>query len=73
MYSKLVKYVERPFHFLGTLRKQAFLIADSKGNYLKPLADLIEQFGYHIDFKCRSGARFADYYYGLQSNLNRKV
>lgn len=73
MYSKLVKYVERPIHFQGTLRKQAILIADSKGNYLKPHADLIEQFGYHIEFECRSGARFADYYYWLQSNLYRKV
>lgn len=71
--SKLQKYVDAPFHFYGRLKKQPILISDSKGNYLKYHSDLIEQFGYFIDFQCRSGARIADYFYWLQSNLHKKV
>ena len=51
--------------FSRNTSETGFLIADSKGNYLKAHADKIEQFGYHINFQCRSGASFADYYYWL--------
>ena len=36
-------------------------------------ADLIEQFGYFIDFECSNGVRIVDYYYWLQRHLSRKV
>lgn len=73
MHSKLQKFVDTPIHFQGTLRKQPILIADSKGNYLRTHSDLIEQFDCRIEFQCRGGARFADYFYWLQSNLHKKV
>ena len=66
-------FVDDPLELNGVLTKQAILIADSKGNYLRTHADLIKQFGYFIDFECISGARFVDYYYWLQRNLSRKV
>lgn len=73
MHSKLQKFVDTPIHFQGRLRKQPILIADSKGNYLRTHSDLIEQFDCRIEFQCRGGARFADYFYWLQSNLPKKV
>ena len=48
------------------------MLADSKGNYLKLYADLINQFRYSIEFQCRGGARFQDYFYWLQHNLSNK-
>lgn len=73
MTYKLEKYCRIPIQFQGTLKKQPILIADSKGNYLKSHSDLIENLGYFIDFQCKGGARFADYFYWLQSNLSKKV
>lgn len=71
--SKLKKFVDVPINCPGRLSKQPIIIGDSKGNYLKPHSDLITQFGYNIDFECKGGARFIDYYYWLQSNLRKKV
>lgn len=71
--TALQRYINKPFRFNGRLRKQPILIADSKGNYLKPHEDLLRQFGYFIDFECFPGARFADYYYWLKNNLHKKV
>lgn len=67
------RYLDRPINFHGRLTKQPILIADSKGNYLKYHSDIIENFGYTVDFECRKGARFVDYYYWLRDNLQRKV
>jgi len=72
-HSKLLKYIERPLELRCTLTKQPILIADSKGNYLKQHSDLISSFGYNVDFVCRGGARFSDYYAWLENNLYRKV
>lgn len=71
--SNWKKYVDKPLEFNGVLTRQPILIADSKGNYLKQHADLIEQFDYFIDFECSPGARLVNYYYWLQRNLSRKV
>ena len=71
--GKLTKYLERPFNFNGRLRCKPILIADSKGNYLKSRADLINQFQYSLELQCRGGARFQDYFYWLQHNLSNKV
>ena len=71
--TALNRYINRPFNFHGKLTKQPILIADSKGNYLKPHEDLIRQFGYSIDFQCFPGARFSDYYFWLKNNLHKKV
>ena len=49
--TALNRYINRPFNFHGKLTKQPILIADSKGNYLKPHEYLIRQFGYSIDFQ----------------------
>ena len=49
------------------------MLADSKGNYLKSHANLINQFHYSTEFQCRGGARFQDYFYWLQHNLSNKV
>lgn len=73
MHSKLKKFVDTPIHFQGRLWKQPILISDSKGNYLKTHSDLIEQFHHHIDFQCRGGARFVDYFHWLKYNLAKKV
>ncbi|MCG7879347.1 MAG: hypothetical protein N0E59_21405 [Candidatus Thiodiazotropha taylori] len=73
MHSKLQKFVERPLHSPSSLHKHAILISDSKGNYLKEHRDIITQFGFDIEFQCRGGARFHDYYYWLQRNLAQKV
>lgn len=72
-HTKLRKYVEAPIRFSGRLTKQPILIGDSKGNYLKSHSDLIEQFHSFIDFQCRGGARFADYFPWLVKNLQKKV
>ena len=71
--GKLTKYLERPFNFNGRLRCKPILLADSKGNYLKSHADLINQFHYSIEFQCRGYSRFQDYFYWLQHNLSNKV
>ena len=54
------------------MRKPIF-ISDSKGNYIRNHSDLIEDFGYTIDFICKGGARFQDYYHWLTRNLHKKV
>ena len=71
--AKLQKFIDSPINFQGVLIKQPILIGDSKGNYLKSHSDLFAQFGFNLDFECRGGARFVDYYYWLQSNLYKKV
>lgn len=73
MHSKLQKYVDTPIRVPGRLRKQPILISDSKGNYLRNHSDLIEQFGYNIEFQCRGGSRFADHFNWLWYNLQNKV
>lgn len=71
--SKLQKYIDIPIQFNGRLNSKPILISDSKGNYLRPHSDIITNFGYNIDFVCKGGARFQDYFYWLQSNLHKKV
>ncbi|MCG7867917.1 MAG: hypothetical protein JAY74_16355 [Candidatus Thiodiazotropha taylori] len=71
--NRLQKYIDRPLIPPGRLKRQCILISDSKGNYLKSHSDLIDQFGYFIDFQCRPGARFADYFCWLNLNLHKKV
>lgn len=73
MHSKLQKYVNIPIRDPGRLRKHPILVSDSKGNYLRTHSDLIEQFGYNVEFQCRGGAIFVDQFYLLQSNLRKKV
>lgn len=73
MSHRIQKYVESPFHFTSQIRRKPILISDSKGNYIKHNSDLIEDFGYSIEFVCRGGARFQDYFYWLQRNLQKKV
>ena len=70
--SKLQKYIDIPIEFNGRLNSKPILISDSKGNYLRPHSDIITNFGYNIDFVCKGGARFQDYFYWLQSNLHKK-
>lgn len=71
--KKLRKYADRPIYFNGTLTKRPILLSDSKGNYLKGHSDLIEQFGYTIDFQCKGGARFQDQLAWLKRNLVNKI
>lgn len=73
MNSKLQKYIERPLYFNGRLKCKPILIADSKGNYLKSHSDIISNFGYSVEFVCRGGARFQDYFHWLRYNLENKV
>lgn len=71
--GKLQKYVDRPIVFHGRLKKQPIILGDSKGNYLRQHATDIFQPFCDIEFQCRGGARFADYFYWLKRNLARKV
>lgn len=71
--NRINKYVDSPIYFSGKLRSKSFLISDSKGNYVRKHSDLIEDFGYSIEFICKGGARFADQYYWLTRNLHNKV
>lgn len=71
--AKLQKYVDRPIVFHGRLRKQPIIIADSKGNYLRQHGSDIFQSFCHIEFECKGGARFAEYYNWLNRNLTSKV
>lgn len=73
MHSQLQKYLDIPIHPPRGLQKHAILISDSKGRYLRNHSDLIQQFGFQIEFQCFGGARFCDYFYWLQSNLDKKV
>ena len=61
--SKLRKYLDRPLHFNGRLRRTPIEISDSKGFSLKPHLDLIQQFQENIVIECRAGARFQDYFH----------
>lgn len=71
--GKLKKYLDKPLNFSGKLSKQPIIIADSKGVYLKRQASDIFQPFCHIEFECRKGARYAEYYQWLTKNLYRKV
>lgn len=71
--AKLQKYINRPLYFNGRITRKPILVADSKGNYLKTHSDLTSEFGFNIDFQCRGGARFQDYFHWLQANLQYKV
>lgn len=70
---KLQKYLERPIVFHSRLKKHPILLADSKGNYLRQHASDIYQPFCDIEFQCRGGAKFEDYYIWLKRNLARKV
>lgn len=70
---RVVKYNKRPNNFGGPLKYKPILVSDSKGNYLKQHAHIIEEKGYSIDFACRGGLRFLDQYCWLKNNLKRKV
>lgn len=70
---RIKKYVESPLHYTSRIRSKPILISDSKGNYIKSHSDLIEDFGYSIDFVCRGGATFKDQYHWLERNLEKKV
>lgn len=65
--------MKTPVQFTGTLTSQPIFISDSKGVYLKNHASTICQSVCYIDFECKKGARFADYFCWLQKNLHRKV
>ena len=71
--AKFEKYLNKPLILNRPLRKQPILLSDSKGNYLKPYTEYIEQYGYTIDLACKKGARFCDSYFWLERNLARKV
>lgn len=72
--KKILKYANKPIHFKGSLKKQPIIISDSKGKYLKKDAlDIPKSINCFIEFQCRGGARFADYYCWLKRNLQQKV
>ena len=67
---RIRKYVDSSLHFTSKLVRKPILISDSKGNYIRNHSDRIENFGYTIDFICKGGARFQDYYHWLTRNLH---
>lgn len=70
--SKLLKYLERPLEF-KSLVSRPVLISDSKGVYLKRHLDLLKKGILFVQFECRPGARFADFYPWLKKNLSNLV
>ena len=66
-------YLQTPINFNGILTKKPILLADSKARYIEQHGDLINQFGYSIEFNYFGGARFWNYYIWLQKNLAAKV
>ena len=67
------KYLQKPFNFNGILTKKPILLADIKARYIEQHRDLIDQFGYSIEFNYFGGARFWNYHVWLQKNLAAKV
>lgn len=72
-HAKLADFARKPIKFDGTIVRQPVLISDSKGVYLKKDAFSVFKSICYIDFECKRGARFADYYYWLRRNLQWKV
>lgn len=70
--SKLLKYLERPLKSKSLISKPV-LISDSKGVYLKRHLDLFKKSRIVVQFECRPGARFADFYPWLKKNLSNLV
>lgn len=71
--SKLQKFLEKPIEAPHSLRYKPVLVTSSKGFSLKHHLDIIQNFGYTIDFHCRAGARFDQSYYWLTKNLSNIV
>ena len=71
--KKLTDFTEKPVHFNGTLLRQPILSGDSKGVYKNKHGSNVFQSVCHVEFECRKGARFADYFYWLKRNLRQKV
>lgn len=70
--SKLLKYLKKPLEF-KSLVSRPVLISDSKGVYLKRHFDLLKKSRFFVQFECRPGARFADFYPWLKKNLSNLV
>ena len=66
-------YINKPIEFHGVLTKQPILLSDSKGRGLEEHASLIENFGYHIEFQYKGGARLLESFCWLKRNLTAKV
>lgn len=67
--SKLQKFVDKPLTPPLYLKKKPILLTSSKGFSLRCHADLIEQFGFKIDFHCKAGAKFPQSYTWLTKHL----
>lgn len=67
--SKLQKFVEKPFKDIpAKLPWRPVIITSSKGFSLRRNLDLINKFGFDIEFHCKAGARL-DSTYGFLSDL----
>lgn len=62
--SKLQSFLDRPTKYSPTKQK-VILLSDSRGRYLEPY----NQSGWNIEFVYKSGARLAQGYYWLKSNI----
>lgn len=67
------KFIDKPLQRPHTLTYTPILLATSKGNYLKFNSDLIEQAVLNIEFHCKPGGRFADFYPWLSRYLPEKL
>lgn len=67
-----MKYLKRPLKF-KSLVSRSVLISDSKGVHLKRHLDLLKKSRIFVQFECRPGARFADFYPWLKKNLSNLV
>ncbi|XP_062621663.1 uncharacterized protein LOC134283229 [Saccostrea cucullata] len=66
--SKLLKYLERLI-ISKSVVSRPILISHSKGYYLNKHLDLLKISRVFVQFECRPGARFADFYPWLKRNL----
>lgn len=71
--KKFQKFIDKTLEKPDTLSYTPILLATSKGNYLKFHSDLVDQYKINIEFHCKPGGRFADFYPWLARYLPGKV
>lgn len=71
--NKFQKFIDKPLIRPEQLVYKPILISTSKGNYLKNHVDLARSYNLEIDFHCKPGGRFNDFYIWLNRELPTKL
>lgn len=71
--QKFQKYIDKPLVKPSCLTYTPILLTTSKGNYLKVHSDLAVQYNINVEFHCKPGGRFADFYPWLRRYLPEKL